>query len=137
MDKKYTCDWYNEEKTIILVRSLERSWGWDEATEAIHDQIALAESVDHPVNIIFHFEERPAMPVEGALKTLEKLMSMRAKNEALSVFVNINVIFKTLLNNAGKIYRFGDLLAMYRFVDTIEEALAEIEKYEAQQNHPE
>jgi len=136
MSEKYTCEWYNEEKTIVIVRSLDSNWTWEEATEAIEAQISLAETVEHPVHNIFYFEERPNIQVSGAIRHLEKLMNLRAKNEDLNIFVNINRMFSSLLNTVSKIYKLGNFLAKYRFVDTLEEALEEIEQYEAAKNKP-
>lgn len=126
----YTCEWYNEEKTIVLVRTIDPNWTWKDATEAVQEQVTLAETVEHPVHIIFHFEERPNMPVKGAIQNIQKLMNYRAKNEDLGVFINMHRMLTSLLNTVGKVYKLRDLMETYRFVDTMEEALEEIAKYE-------
>lgn len=130
MAEIYTCEWYNEEKTIVLVHTLESNWTWKDATEAVKEQVTLSETVEHPVHIVFHFEERPNMPAKGAIQNIQKLMNYRAKNEELGIFININRMLLSLLNTVGKIYKLRDFIASYRFVDTMEEALEEIAKYE-------
>lgn len=131
-EKIYTCEWYNEEKTILVLTALLADWTWEEATEAIETQVKLAETVEHPVHIVLYFKERPNVPVSGAFQHLQKLMQLKAKNEELSIFININNMLTTLLKTIGKIYKLRDLVADYRFVATMEEALEEIEKYESQ-----
>jgi hypothetical protein len=131
MVEKYTCEWYNEEKTIVLVRSIDPNWTWEDATNAVKEQVTLSETVAHPVHAIFHFEQRPNVPVSGAIQNLQKLMNYRAKNEDLGIFVNINQMLMTLLNTVGRIYKLREFVSKYRFVSTMEEAFEEIEKYES------
>lgn len=133
-EKIYTCEWHNEEKTIVVVTSLISDWTWDDAKEAIEAQVALTETVEHPVHVVLYFKERPNIPVTGAFQHLQKLMKLQAKNEDLSIFININRTLTTLLNTIGKIYKLRDLVAQYRFVSTMEEALEEIANYEAAKN---
>lgn len=130
MAEKYTCDWYNDEKTIILVESTDADWTWQDMQEAVEEQVTLTETVEHPVHIIFHFMVRPNIPRSGAFQNLPRLMEYRAKNEDLGVFVGFNMLLGTLLKAVGKVYGLRNLVDTYRFVDTMEEALAEIANYE-------
>ena len=127
----YTCEWYDDEKTIVVLTALISNWTWEEAQEAIEAQVALAETVEHPVHVVLYFKESPTVPVAGAFQHLQKLMQLKAKNEDLSVFVNINRMMTSLLSTIGKVYKLRELVAQYRFVTTLDEAIEEIKKYEA------
>lgn len=131
MDEKvYTVDWYDERKTICLITSLQSNWTWDDAIAVVEEQVTLTETVEHPVHVIFHFPQQINIPRRGAFQTLPRLMENRAKNEDLGVFVGFHTLLSMLLTTAGKVYGLRNLVEKYRFVKTLDDAFAEIERYE-------
>jgi len=130
----YTVEWHSSDKKICVITVLEDNWDWEIAVEAIQKQVELCETVEHPVHVVFHFKVRSNIPRQGAFQNLPRLMKYRAPNEDLGIFVGFNAMLSMLLQTAGKIYGLRELVAKYRFVDTMQEALAEIERYEAAQS---
>jgi hypothetical protein len=127
----YTLRWYDEEQTIILI-DIVKTWTWEDAYAAIKQQVAMTESVAHPVHAIFHFHNVPAVPRKFGLTHIAKLMKTRAPNEELAVFVGTHALLQMLINALSNVYGMGEITAKYHFVATLDEALDIIARYDSE-----
>lgn len=122
--------WYDDDHTILVCDIRDR-WTWDEAHAVVHEQLEWMKTVKHGVHTVFWLHGIPTFPTGGsALTNIRKLMSMEGENEELSIFIGVNRFGQTMADMAGKVYGFRDLLARYRFVSSIEEALDAVTAYE-------
>jgi len=130
---KIECRWFDEQQRILLVDIIDcTQWTWDEAYETIARQVAMMQTVKHEVHTIFHFQSPPKFTTRGLVKNLGNLMNTHADNEGLSIFIGTSHLFNYILETTGKLTANNWLLGKYRFVHTQEEALREINKYNAQ-----
>lgn len=126
----YTFRWHDDAHTILVCDIRER-WTWDEAHAMVREQLEWMGTVQHGVHTVFWLHGIPTFPTGGsALTNIRKLMSMEGTNEELSIFIGLSRFGQTMADMAGRVYGFRDLLARYRFVMSIEEALDEITRYE-------
>jgi hypothetical protein len=91
----------------------------------------LMATVNHGVHTIFWLHGIPTIPQGGsALANIRQLMSMQHPNEEMSIFIGVNRFGQALVDMVSKVYGMRDMLARYRFVASIEQALDEISDYE-------
>ncbi len=126
----YTIRWYDEEQTIILI-DIVKTWNWEDAYEGIRQQVAMTETVEHPVHGVFHFHDVPTVPRGFGLTHIARLMKMRAPNEALTIFVGTHTLLQMLINAITSVYGMADITTKYHFVATLDEAFAIIANYDA------
>jgi len=132
--KPYTCKWFNEEKKIILFDII-APWNWEDAFQAIQEQLELADSVDHGVHAIYHFHNVPTIPRGSGFTNLKRLASMQHPNDRLACFVGTHGLLQAIMNILSSVYGLRDVIQTYHFVETPEEAFKIIADYERE--HPE
>jgi hypothetical protein len=125
----YRGGWYNDEKTILLFDVYE-GWTWDEAHAIVSQQVAMMAEVEHGVHTIFYLHGLSGLPRGSALPNVRKLMRIQHPNERMTVFIGVTGFGQALANVVARAYGMQSLVAKYRFVSTMQQALEEIERYE-------
>jgi hypothetical protein len=129
MTERYMCQWYDAGHTTILFH-VEANWNWTDACEMVEAQIAMMNTVDHPVDTIFMMRDPDilkgayALPSGNTLSQLRRLILMTHPNEQLVVFVGKNMLLEVLINTVSKVYKLAATTNQYRYVQTFDEALA-------------
>jgi hypothetical protein len=123
----YEIRWYNEEKTIILEQVLGR-WVWEDILAMMKEQFALMDTVEHTVHVILIAPEGRIPVPADALFHLQKIVSEVHPREGLKVLVGAPKLIEILFAMIGRVYKLRELLDDYAFAETLEEALATIEK---------
>jgi len=131
-DERFKISWYNPEKTILLCDVRER-WQWDEARTVIKSMNDHCSTVNHGVYSVFNFHEHTSLMPQGggAIPNLRALIDTGHPNDELIIFVGISNLITTFISIAGQVYGMRNLLSKFRFVPTMEEAMAEIQKHQA------
>ena len=127
-------EWHNREKTIQLVTLMDCHWNWHHFADAIQQQVTMAQTVEHPLHVIFDFSVCPRFPQRGLMTRLPELMTTGAGNEELIILVRANRIFITMIQTVGKIFNLKKTLSRFHFVDSMEQAYMEIKAFES--GHP-
>lgn len=128
MTSRYECTWYDAGHTTILFQ-VEGNWNWADACEIVETQVAMMDTVDHPVDTIYMMRDPDilkgayALPSGNTLSQLRRLIMMTHPNEHLVVFVGKNMLLEVLINTVSKVYKLASTTSQYRYVQTIEEAL--------------
>ncbi len=125
----YSIDWLDDTQTIIYIKVL-GDWSWEEAHEAISKQVEMAKTVAHSVHIILDFNNQRTLPNGFGVHHIRELVTLKAPNELLTVFIGAPRLLSSLLNLIRRVYGLQNILDMLRFTDSLEEALREIALYE-------
>ncbi len=128
--ENYKVTWYDSEKTIVLAHITKR-WNWDEASKVMFKVDEQFVNLDHDGFAVYLFERGTNILPEGKstlLKMREHLLTDPEK-QRLVIIVNSGSVVETVLNMALTAYRLSATKSKYRFVRTMNEALAEIKQY--------
>ena len=130
---KYGIHWYDDDHTILVCEP-PRNWRWDDAYNLLKIMNDDCSTVTHGVYSIFHHEMNSAstLPHGNAMPHLRRLMSITHENDELTVFVGINVFARRILEMAGKLYGFRNLMSDMRFADDMTEAIDIINAHKTQ-----
>lgn len=126
----FTIRWQDDEHTVLLCE-IKKRWSWESA----HDSVTLMNDecgkVTHGVYTVYHYLDNiPLLPKGGsAIANIRQLMAVESPNDELYLFVGRNLFLSQLINIASKTYGLRDVVARFRFVNTIEEALTLIEQH--------
>jgi len=125
-----TFDWYNEARTILLIEIDPDGWTWEDAYSIVKQQVEMIKGVSHTVHTICLFKSPPRIVHSpNIFANLRKIMTTRASNQGLMIYVGTNRMFNDVMGTAGRLAGLRKLLHKYRFVITLEQALAEIKAY--------
>lgn len=126
----YNLYWHDDARTIIVL-NITQSWTWDQAH---HVALAINHKIvesGNDVFTIFQFNRNVTMmPTGGSVFTnIKNLMMTDLEQEKLVFFVAGSNILRHFMNVLGTMSMFKSTFARYRFADSLEAALAEIEAY--------
>jgi hypothetical protein len=128
--------WHNAEQTILLIQVGGQAQSWDELAEIIVTQQQWLDSITHLAHTVFDLRRVSSrVPRGNALLSVKKLMDYSHPNEDLTVLLSKHVILRPLIEIVDRAYRMSHLTSRYRYVDTMEQALAAIERYEGGKNN--
>ncbi len=127
--KQNTLHWHDESQTI-LVADIYRIDDWDDVYRVVYEQYEWHAAVDHRVHTIFHVHEFLTVPPR-ALANIQRLLKIAHPNEDLVLFVRAGATTPMLLNMVNKMYQIWQRADKFHFVDTFDEALHIIRRYEA------
>jgi hypothetical protein len=128
---KYTCEWYDDAKTILLIRAL-MHLDWDDIYNALVDQMAHVESVSHGVYTIYELTLSPTLPKGVALTKLKRVSSERRPNQRLTLYVGMGELQRQMMEVTKSAFNLKDLFQNFYFVQTIDEALMLIDTHKQQ-----
>jgi hypothetical protein len=128
---KFTCEWYDEAKTILLIRAL-ALWDWNDIYNALVDQMVHVESVSHGVYTIYELTLSPTLPQGVALTKLKRVASERRPNQRLTLYVGMGALQQQMMDVTKSAFNLKDLFQNFYFVSTIDEALILIAAHKQQ-----
>ncbi|MBZ0287377.1 MAG: hypothetical protein K8I30_07170 [Anaerolineae bacterium] len=130
---KIVLSWYDPEKTILLCEVKER-WSWDEALAVINQMNDWCSTVQHGVYSVYHFQRNAALLPQGktAIADVRRLINTEHPNDQLILFVGASSLVTTLVNIAGQVYGMRKIVSRFRFVQTMDEALAAIAQHKSE-----
>lgn len=127
--------WYDPEQTILVLQVLDR-WTWEEATVSIvnvMNPLIVAKAPQPVYTIITHDRYARFAPRGGnALSALRQMMQTDPPNEVLAIFVRQSDVIRTFLDVIVRLYKTANKTAKHRFVETFEDALAQVAEHKAQ-----
>ncbi|MCU0513617.1 MAG: hypothetical protein MUE40_13740 [Anaerolineae bacterium] len=115
-----TIDWYNPEKTLIVLR-VEETWNWQDLLNAIDAQNALTDSVPHVVDVITDATRSQPMLPPAALSSFRSVVQRLKPAPGLRVIVGLPPYFRLMLNMAIKLHPV--IRDRYHFAATLADAL--------------
>ncbi|MDW8298476.1 MAG: hypothetical protein RML95_03975 [Anaerolineae bacterium] len=131
--------WYDPEQTILVLQVLDR-WTWADAVLSIAgvlDPTITAKAPQPVYTIITHDRYARFLPKGGnPLAALRRILQTDSPNEALVVFVRQADVIRSFLGAVIRVYKFTNADAKYRFVESFEQALAEIAAHKAKTTRP-
>jgi hypothetical protein len=116
--------WDDTEKTILVV-SFEGRWTWDEYEQMRGTALAMMDSVDHPIDIVYDGPTRILAPPDFVTRIRQQYLTPH-RNLRLRIFVGTDEYFQLLWNT------FTDVAAPElgaRFAETLEDARATIVRH--------
>lgn len=126
--------WYDPEQTILVLQVLDR-WTWEDAVHSIVDvlnPLIVAKAPQPVYTIITHDRVARFAPKGGnAIAALRRILQTDPPNEVLAVFVRQTDVIRSFMNAIVRVYRLANKDAKHRFVNSFEEALAEIAAHKA------
>ncbi|MDW8298475.1 MAG: hypothetical protein RML95_03970 [Anaerolineae bacterium] len=126
--------WYDPEQTILVLQVLDR-WTWEDAVYSIVrvlNPIIVAKAPQPVYTIITHDRYARFLPKGGnALAALRQILQTDPPNEVLAVFVRQSDVIRSFLGVIIRVYKFANKDAKYRFVESFEQALAEVAAHKA------
>ncbi len=132
MEAKFS--WYNAEQTIMLIEVSGQAMSWDELINVIEMQHVWLNDITHKAHSIFDLRQvRSRVPRGNALLSGKRLMDYSHPNEDLTVLLSKHVILRPLIEIVDRTYRMRQYTSRCRYVDTMEQALDAIQRYDASQ----
>jgi hypothetical protein len=132
METKFS--WYNAEQTILVIEVVGQAESWDELLKLVQTQQLWLDGIDHKAHSVFDARHAsPRVPRGNALMNIKRLMDYSHRNEDLTVLLGKHVILRPLIEIVDRAYRMANFTSSYRYVDTMEQALEAIQRYEAGQ----
>jgi hypothetical protein len=126
--------WYNAEQTILVIEATGQAESWDELIKLVQTQQEWFDKIDHKAHSIIDMRNAsPRVPRGNALLNMKKLMDYSHRNEDLTVLLGKHVILRPLIEIVDRAYRMANYTSRYRYVDTMQQALEAVERYEAAQ----
>src|SRR5688572_11065659 len=102
--KLITRQWFNEEKTIILLTYTADGWSWEEVSEAVRQTNVMIETVSHLVDVIVDVNNTQLLPKEGtAFKAIEDALAIRHYRQRHTVVVGMRGMIAMLSKLVGRI----------------------------------
>mgnify|MGYP006952612566 CR=1 FL=1 len=123
---KYNCDWYDDGKTILVIRALTQ-WDWKDIDSALTEQMNCVRSVKHSVYTIYDLSATPVIPKGLALPNLKRVTSERQPNQRLTIYVGMGFLQERLMEMTNTAFNLQELFKNFHFARTMDEALAIIE----------
>lgn len=120
--------WHDDAKTILVMEA-RGDWTWDEARAFIEAQIEWMAQVDHRVHTVFVLNVSSLLPHGNLLLNLRQLIELQHPNEDLVVFTGNNQLMRTLIGALNRAAQIGSITTRYRYADTLEDGLREVERY--------
>lgn len=119
----YTIKWHDDSRKILTV-TMKENWQWQDALESVHEQISMLRTVpQNTVYSIFDFSGAPDLPEGAAIPNLSELITHRASNHGLTIFVGSAPVFNMLMASTKKIFDYERIFKSYHFVDDLPSAL--------------
>lgn len=132
MEAKFS--WYNPEQSILLIEVSGQAQSWDDLIKIVQTQQLWFDTIDHKAHSIFDMRTaNPRVPRGNTLMSMKKLMEYSHHNEDLTVLLGKYMILRPLIEIVDRAYRMASYTSRYRYVDTMEQALDAIRRYEAVQ----
>ncbi|MCU0513545.1 MAG: hypothetical protein MUE40_13370 [Anaerolineae bacterium] len=130
----YRLSWYNAEHTMIVLEIFDR-WTWDEALVAVPLLNRLIEEAGQPVYSLYYYRvsHLSLFPRGTGLSNLRRILELDPRNEKLVFFIHQDAITRQFITLLSRVYGLRQMLHKYRFVDTWEEALHQIDADRAPQ----
>lgn len=127
--------WYDAEQTVLVLQVLDR-WTWEDAVQSIVyvlNPLIVAKAPQPVYTIITHEHFAKFAPRGGnAISALRQILQTDPPNEVLAIFVRQTEVIRSFMDVIVRIYRVASKEAKHRFVNTFEEALAEVAAHKAQ-----
>lgn len=125
--------YYDQTQHIICVK-VTGQWTWEDAHHAISQvNEVIKTNPDRDFYTIYQFMERVSIVPKGsAFANLRSLAVVDLDNEQLLLFVGISALLKKFLDIVGRVYGLRQVLEKYRFVNTMDEALAMIRAHQSE-----
>jgi hypothetical protein len=117
-------EWDNQERTVILWSFVGR-WTWGEFDETIKTMTAMAESVDHSVDLIMDVGQMSILPADMVTHVKSRYLSKARKLERLTA-VGVDSHLQFLWNTFTDLPYARHL--KLTFFDTLDEARAYLAK---------
>lgn len=127
-----TLSWYDEDRTILLLHA-SIQWDWAMGHELVSAANETVLATDRDVYTVYKFEPHVRMVPKGGagLASLRNFMKVDPPNEKLVIFVGGSLFLQRLIEIASKI-GFRNILDKYHFLESMDAALAVIEKHRAE-----
>lgn len=128
----YRLFWVDNAKTILCLE-LRARWSWDEMTAAIGAvNGTLAQRTGISTYSIAHFLPGVnVLPSGPAISKIGQLVRNDPLHEELAIFVRSQGLLYDFITLASRMYGLQRIFARYRFVNTMDEALALIAEHRA------
>ncbi len=133
--KCYRVSWYDTAHTIMLMEIF-GPWTWEDAFASVPKINEWVAAETHPVYTVFYYHlTSTSLFPRGAngLTNIRKLVEIDPPNEQLVFFVRQDSLTRQFMNIVSKTYGFRHFLKKYRFLSSLDEALAQIEQHKAAQ----
>jgi hypothetical protein len=125
----HTCEWLDESKTILLITALPNG-SWEAAYQAVEDQMKHIASVKHNVYTIYDLTHASKLPQGVALPNLQRLMTKRQPNQALTIYVGVGYLVQKFMEMARSMFGLNSIFNSYRFVSSVDEALQVVNEHQ-------
>jgi hypothetical protein len=122
-----TISWDNDRHTM-QVYEFSQVWTWDEFYAAKREADGILDGITHPVAVVFSGPPDVRIP-EGFIAQVVNITRTRHKRAYLAVVVTSNMLVRTLLNTASKLY--GREFRTVAFVPDLAAARVLVEEREA------
>lgn len=125
----FRLSWYTKDHSIILLEIFD-AWTWDDAMRFIPNLNKLIEAQTHPVYSLYYYHvSHASLFPKGFAGTsnLRRLVEMDPPNEALVIFIRQDMLTRQFISIVTRTFRLNR--SKYRFVATLEDALALVEKH--------
>jgi hypothetical protein len=109
-------------------------WTWPDAMKCIEKMNeVIAAAMPRPVYVVYHFAPGLSMiPQEGsALSSIRRMMLVDNANEQLIIMIGSGTFLRVLIEIAAQLSGSHSPIAKYRFIATLDAALAEIQAHKA------
>ncbi len=132
----FTIRWQDDAHTVLLCE-IKKRWSWESAHDAVKLMNDECGTVPHGVYTVYHYLDNiPLLPKGGsAIANIRQLMAVESPNDELYLFVGRNLFLSQLINIASKTYGLREVVARFRFVNTLEEALTIIDEHKQGKRH--
>lgn len=124
--------WENDEHTVLRY-VIEDPWSWDDLGNAFRQMHAMMDTVDHKVHSIMDMRKTRNIPTNAftQIKRAGVNDPGHPNHSRLTVFVGASLFAKALLSVIGRTYRTLNEYNDFRFVETVEQAHALLQKERA------
>jgi len=116
--------WVDTQQTAMIYNFLD-PWTWQDYYTTTTQGRTMLASVNHKVIILINLSETRSIP-PGALSHLRRAVSHSHPNRGLVILIGLRSFVQAVANLMNRIY--PKIAAQVRFVTTLEEAYAIIEK---------
>lgn len=125
----YRVGWIDAEQTIVLMEALQR-WRWNDAETAIHHLRIAQRTVTYPVYTIVQYASGVSMlPADtGVIRRFKSVLDNRVSHERFMVIIGQHGLMRNLLAILDRVYALQQVTRYFRYVPTLEAALAMIEQ---------
>lgn len=119
--------WDDDERKIALYE-VHDPWEWGDLHRMVDELFKMMDSVDYKVDAIASLHSKVTFKA-GMLSEGRKILSRRHQNAGLTVVVDSNVLFRSVLTMLRLTYPRLHLYTRFQFAGSIEEARALIQRH--------